>query len=212
MSESPKPTTDWERIEADYRAGILSLREIANQHGITEGAIRKRAKRDQWTRNLAAKIQAKAEELVRKEAVRVPSTQLTPATEKQVVEANAQAVYEVRIAHRTDIRRAKTLSIALLAELEAQTVNPELMARLGELMFKPDEKGVDKLADAYAKAISLPGRITSMKALAETLKNLVLMERESWGLDKTPEGPQDNPLAQILALVQQSGSPIKLKP
>lgn len=53
-----KKTPDWERIEADYRAGVLSLREIAAANGITEGAIRKRAKRDGWTRDLGAKIRA----------------------------------------------------------------------------------------------------------------------------------------------------------
>lgn len=45
---------DWERIEGDYRAGILSLREIAEAGGCTEGAIRKRAKRDGWDRGNVA--------------------------------------------------------------------------------------------------------------------------------------------------------------
>ncbi|MEP8692966.1 hypothetical protein [Enterobacter roggenkampii] len=33
---------DWEAIETAYRAGVMSLREIASQHGISEGAIRNR--------------------------------------------------------------------------------------------------------------------------------------------------------------------------
>jgi len=41
---------DWEAIETAYRAGALSLREIGAQYGVTEGAIRKRAKRDGWVR------------------------------------------------------------------------------------------------------------------------------------------------------------------
>lgn len=45
-----KTHADWEAIERDYRAGVLSLREIAIPNGITEGAIRKRAKRDGWER------------------------------------------------------------------------------------------------------------------------------------------------------------------
>jgi len=31
---------DWEAIESAYRAGVMSLREIASQHGISEGANR----------------------------------------------------------------------------------------------------------------------------------------------------------------------------
>ena len=41
---------DWTRIEALYRGGDLSVREIAARQGISEGAIRKRAKRDAWHR------------------------------------------------------------------------------------------------------------------------------------------------------------------
>ena len=47
---------DWEKIEGDYRAGVKTLREIAEERGITHGAINKRAKRDGWTRDLTAKI------------------------------------------------------------------------------------------------------------------------------------------------------------
>ncbi|MNK86991.1 hypothetical protein D3C87_1069170 [compost metagenome] len=61
--ESKKSGADWPVIEADYRAGIKSLRQIASQQGVSEGAIRKRAKKEDWQRDLAAKIQAKAEAL-----------------------------------------------------------------------------------------------------------------------------------------------------
>ena len=52
---APKSGADWERIELDYRAGVKSLREIASEHGITEGAIRKRARRDGWERDLSVR-------------------------------------------------------------------------------------------------------------------------------------------------------------
>ena len=59
MAQEKKTAPDWERIEADYRAGLLSVREIAASQGITHGAINKRAKRDGWERDLSAKIKAK---------------------------------------------------------------------------------------------------------------------------------------------------------
>ncbi|VXD05841.1 conserved hypothetical protein [Enterobacterales bacterium 8AC] len=42
---------DWEAIESAYRAGVLSLREIGTEYGVTEGAIRKRAKKYGWVRS-----------------------------------------------------------------------------------------------------------------------------------------------------------------
>ncbi|EAA7904524.1 hypothetical protein A6833_26590 [Salmonella enterica] len=41
---------DWEAIETAYRAGIMSLRDIGALHGVTEGAIRKKAKKLEWVR------------------------------------------------------------------------------------------------------------------------------------------------------------------
>ena len=46
---------DWERIELDYRAGIKTLRQIAEEHGITHGAVNKRAARDGWQRDLSVR-------------------------------------------------------------------------------------------------------------------------------------------------------------
>ena len=37
---------DWEGIETAYRAGVMSLREIASQHSISHVSINKRAKKE----------------------------------------------------------------------------------------------------------------------------------------------------------------------
>lgn len=178
-----KSAPDWERIEADYRAGILSLREIASPFKVTEGAIRKRAKRDGWERDLEAKIQAKADALVRKAEVRTAVRTDRALTDRQIIEANAERIAQVRGEHRSDINRTRTLALNLMRELELETGDPELFERLGELLESPDEKGQDKLNEAYRKAISLPSRIGSMKSLAETMRIAVAMEREAYGLD-----------------------------
>lgn len=44
-------SVDWIAIEGAYRANKDSLREIAGQYGISEGAIRKRAKKSGWLRD-----------------------------------------------------------------------------------------------------------------------------------------------------------------
>lgn len=197
MTERKAP--DWERIEADYRAGVLSLREIATKNGnVTEGAIRKRAKRDSWSRDLAAKIQARADELVRKEAVRAEVRSSQAATDRDVIEANAARIAQVRGEHRADISRARALALKLMAELEQETDNGDLFARLGELLRADNEAGVDKLNDIYHKVISLPGRVDTMKKLAETLKHLVGLEREAYGLATADGTEPKNPLVSLL--------------
>ena len=114
-----KVAPDWERIEFDYRAGVRSLREIAGEHGISHVAINKRAKKDGWSRDLSAKIQAKADELVTKELVTTPVTTENRISEREVVDANAQAIVQVRMTHRKDIARSRNIVMAMMAELEA---------------------------------------------------------------------------------------------
>ena len=181
---------DWEAIERAYRAGLLSIREIASTQGITHGAINKRAKRDGWERNLKAKIQAKAEAEVSKRAVSTEVSKERQATERQVVEANAEAIVHVRLSHRQDIKRGRSIVMRLLDELELQTgpENAALLEELGVLLRKEDDKGVDKLIDLYQRVISLPGRAKTMKDLGETLRVLIGLERQAFGLDDAPEG------------------------
>jgi hypothetical protein len=205
MTETPEPrsTPDWERIESDYRAGVLSTREIGARHGISHTAINKRAKRDGWARDLAAKIKAKADALVSKEAVSKEVSTATAETERIVVEANAQAIATVRIGHRKDISKARTLVVALLTELETLTGEPLIIEKLEQLLDQVTEGDSEDVAKVIAsaretlrKATSLPSRASTMKALADSLKTLVTLEREAWGLESDstpdPETPSDS--------------------
>lgn len=190
VSEGEKAAPDWERIEVDYRAGVLSLREIASANGITHGAINKRAKRDGWCRDLAAKIKAKADELVSRQAVSTAVSTAKAVSERQIIEANAERIAQVRGEHRGDIQRVRSLALNLLGELEGQSASLEDLATLGELLRNPDEDGNDRRNDLYLKIISTPSRIDSAKKVAETLKHAITMEREAYGLDdKKPIEP-----------------------
>ena len=172
---------DWERVEAQYRAGIMSLREIAKAHDdvVTEAAIRKRAKRDGWERDLEAKVRARTDALVRKEQVRTEVRTESP-TEKQQIEVDAQVRARMEMSHRTDVPRARKLVMSLLAELESQTAEPELFAELGAAMKGGDDSF---LSAAFDKVVSLSGRVTNVKGLAYALKTLIALERQAFRMD-----------------------------
>jgi len=188
-----KIAPDWERIEAEYRAGIMSLRQMAQEFGTAESTIRKYAKKNEWVRDLNPKIHAKADDIVRKEAVRSDVRTVSPATEKETIEANANLVASVRITHRKDIEKARTMTMALFDELEHMigTDQAELLAQLGKLMYKPNEKGVDRLNDLYMKIIQMPNRVSSLKQLTDSLKTIVGLEREAFNLNKEETKVED---------------------
>ncbi|WNY87240.1 hypothetical protein [Leclercia adecarboxylata] len=179
---------DWEAIESAYRAGVMSLREIASQHGISEGAIRKRAKRDEWSRDLNAKVKELADDLVRKAEVRKQVRSETALSERVLIEATAEVIATVRMEHRGDICRARTLANVLLDELEAECADVESLRTLGQMMLDSDENGRDRLNELYHAIISMPERVKSMKALSETLKDLISLERQAYSMD---EGEKD---------------------
>lgn len=204
-----KKAPDWERIECEYRAGVLSIRQIALEFGVSDGAIRKRAKKEEWERDLNGKIEAKADAIVRKEAVRtqVLASESYKATEKETIEANANLVASVRITHRKDIEKARTMTMALFDELEHMigTDQAELLAQLGELMYKPNEKGIDKLNDLYMKIIQMPNRVSSLKQLTDSLKTVVGLEREAFNLNKE-EAKVEDAFTTMLHRISQGNS------
>lgn len=188
-----KKVIDWEKIELEYRAGVKSLREIASEQGVSDTAIRKRAKRDDWVRDLSAKIKAKADDLVRKEQVRAEVRTANHISEKETIEANANLTAGVRLSQRKDIQRSRSIAMKLFDELEHQVgvENAENLEMLGELLRSEDDKGRDALNDIYHKIISLPGRVKSMKDLSDTLKTLIALERQAFGLDDENNKPVD---------------------
>lgn len=189
---APDPVSkpDWKQIEVDYRAGVKTLRQIAEEHGITHGAVTKRAKRDEWTRDLGAKIQAKADALVSKAAVSSEVAKAKSVTEKAVIDANATVQYRIRIEHRADIARSRQLFQSLMGELETIGISSDQIERLFDEVHK--DPGTDgtaaeranytRLVKALNDVLSIPGRVDSGKKIVEMLEKLVRMEREAFGI------------------------------
>ncbi len=195
----PTKLVDWESVQRDYRAGLLSLRELATAHGINHVSIKKRADKEGWIRDLAEKIQAKASEIVN-----TANTRLTNKanTEDEIVLIKGTEVANVRIGHRKTIARGHALCQSLLAELEDQTFDTVILAQLGELMRSPDDNGMDKLNDIYKKVISTPGRVDTAKKLVETMRSVITMEREAYSIGPTP-ADDDTPATGFAALLRE---------
>lgn len=111
-----KEDIDWLAVENDYRPNILSLRAIGEKYGCTEGAVRKKAKKEGWVRDLSEKIKATADDLVRRELVR-DSAQ----NETDVVYKNAITSAYIQITERNDIAKLRDIAMNLVDELESQS-------------------------------------------------------------------------------------------
>jgi len=206
--KAKKPKPDWERIELDYRAGVKSLREIAANAGVSHVTISKRAKKYGWTKDLSKKIQSKADELVNRGEVNERVNTVSEISEQETIDANAQAVADVKRTHRQDIQRARKATMGLLEELEhmigVETV--QLLEQLGMMMRQENDKGHDRLNDLYHKIISLPGRSKTMKELSDSLTKLVGLERQAFGMDDKDTRPADSLTTLLNSIAQNSNS------
>ena len=109
---------DWEAIERAYRAGSLSVRAIADQNNLTDGAIRKRAKKEGWARDLTEKVQqATKDKLVRAE-VRADGTQDAVRTDDDIIEEASDAAASVVLSHRTGLAKWRTIADKLCTALD----------------------------------------------------------------------------------------------
>lgn len=94
---------DWEAIHSLYRAGLLSVRAIAEQYGISDTAIRKQAKKLGWARDLTDQVRAAAKAKVVRTEVRTNGSQSEPRTDEQIIEEASDQAAAVILAHRSGL-------------------------------------------------------------------------------------------------------------
>jgi hypothetical protein len=170
-----RKAVDWEAVEREYRAGIRSLKDIGAEFGVSDAGILKRAKKDEWQRDLTERIRAKAEAKVSAALVSEKVSAESNANERIVVEASAQVLADALLGQRRDVSRSRSIVQRLFDELEAQGDGLEELAMLGEALESGDE---EKLAQIARKVIAFPSRVDSAKKLAESLRTLVELERK----------------------------------
>lgn len=203
-----KKQIDWEQIERDYRADVLSIAQISRESGAPSSTIRARAKRLGWSRNLTARIKSKADEIVNQDAIKNAVANIQ-ASEEQTIEENARLTAGVRLAHRKDINRARLATVTLLDDLEAM-IGQDGRESLAELLKALVDEGLIEERDstaiaAYKKATGLSQQIANMQKLADTMTKFVALERQAWNLDNLDDSSHD-PLKTLLDSIASSNN------
>ena len=174
MADRRCANVDWEKIQSEYRAGQLSVREIASNAGLTEGAVRKRAKRENWTRDLTEKVRT----AVRAELVR-NGTQDQRADEELIREKAVTGAQIVR-EHRSDISRLRRIAAVLGARLEALVEGEE----------------TNGLAIGDKESVS-----DMLEKLSRVSTRVVQLERQAFNLDDEPAGDGVHQVTRIERVV-----------
>jgi hypothetical protein len=207
-----KPATDYDRIEPDWRAGVKSPAQIAAEYrdatgvAITRQAIVKHFKARGIPRDLAAKIRSAADAKVAASAVArgVAGATRGGASDTEIVDANAEQMLVVRLAHRRDIAKHRGLAQSMMDELEQQTGNMGMFEAIKDALAEgASQEAKAILRDAWQRAMSLGGRVRIMGDLATTLRTLIALEREAFGLaGTTPTAGYEETLAEVVEHVK----------
>ncbi|MCK5540210.1 MAG: hypothetical protein KAI69_04715 [Deltaproteobacteria bacterium] len=167
---------DWAGIRKEHRAGQLSLRECARQFGISEGAIRKHAKKHEWgNRLLAKKVRDAVREKLVRNQVRIPSAK--QQTDEEIVDEVAERGFKVVTLHRADIDRLREMEQTLLAEL-GNIKNPPTKLHICQFQGEVTQTVV---------RIPVTERAAALNNLANVQHKRIALERIAWSLDEINE-------------------------
>lgn len=182
----PRKIIDWEAIKREYKAGQLSVREIASQFDCSHTGIQKKAKKNGWKRNLIKDVK---KEVARKTVARVANLNDT-ATDDEIIEAAAERGAEVESVHRKDIQQSQSLVRLLQGQLiEAATNRDEIEDSIyDETKGKDGSPTQTKKRNRMLRAVSLPAHATVLRDLSVAQKNLIYLERQAWNLNESADG------------------------
>jgi hypothetical protein len=187
--------TDWEAVERDYRAGVLSIREIARQHDTKEGTIRSRAKARGWERDLTAQVRARAAEKLSRDHAGVHAD-ARRVSDEEAIEHGANLIDGIVRLHRNDIRSGREVAEMMLAELRSECAHKDLLAELAE-GHVADTGADQQTANVIRRAVSLPGRASTLRDLAQSMQRLIALERQAFNVDDDDEGKKGGLLNNV---------------
>jgi hypothetical protein len=151
----PNKDVDWVAVEGVYRAGSESVRAIAERHGVTEAAIRQRAKKYGWTRDAAG---------TKREIVRAHFAGVTSQITSQEI------VRSIEDAARQDIEdNERGVRIARLALMSLE--------RAVETVVEPKE--IKVIIEATSSAIDTIRRIRGLEDPVPSVNDATSDEKTS---------------------------------
>lgn len=179
---------DWEAIEPHFRAGILSYAQMATRFGVSGAGILKHFRALNITRDLKARIQAKAQEVVNASVV---NATVNAATETETISANANLLANITLGQRYWSDKTRDLIGRLIDELNTTMDAPEVFGQVHALLAAGEDPDAAQL-NALAKLVSsLPDRERTARGLVESMGRAILLQRRVYGMDSDQKSADD---------------------
>ncbi|WP_409300461.1 hypothetical protein [Pseudomonas sp. KCJK8993] len=186
---------DWEAIERAYRAGALSIRTIAERQGVSDTAIRKKAKTLGWARDLSEQVRKEVRsKLVRGEVRNDQGA--NRERDAEIIEEAAEEGAQVVRSHRRDIRKATNIANLLMDDLLTTIKRREEIEDAIAEETADDESGFRR--SSMLAAVALPSNAKTLFQLSSAMKNLQVLERQAFGLDEKEKTDEADELSKLM--------------
>lgn len=163
---------DWAGINKEYRAGQLSNVEIGKRFGVSEGGIRRRAKKEGWNKDLSDAVRKMVREKLVRTEVRRDNAKKVP--DEEIIDEASDRWLEVATLHRADIKRLRTMEQDILRELGDKETPP---TKLHVCQYQGD------VIETPVK-IPVTERAAALNNLANVQHKRIALERTAWNLDE----------------------------
>ena len=199
---SEKGRPDWEAIESHYRTGVLSIREIARQHGTSDTAVRKKARAEVWLRDLTGRVGEQVRGALVRSPVRSPHARVSAVrTEREIVEAAAAIVVAVVREHRRQIASGQGIVQALLDQLMQAVGSRAALEAAVDALSEDERQGQSRAA--LKQALSLASHAATLRDLSGAMKNLIGLERQAFNLDAQTVPEAQAPVLELVGVKYQ---------
>jgi uncharacterized protein YjcR len=184
---------DWEAVEKDYRAGVISIAAIAEKHGVSQSQVKVKAKAGEWTRDLSAAIKARTKAKVATidvaalvEQSAAESAGKSARLIQEAIEQASDVAAGVIVRHRADIR---------LQQERAQRLEglfDDMIAKTPTSVQIDPEHPIEALNVGDVFKLS-----QTFKAIVETRSKLMDKEREAFGITEGRTPGEDDDVDRI---------------
>lgn len=175
---------DWAKVEAEYRTGRWTVREIAKRNEITHPPIIQRAKKYGWVQDISQKVEhARKEKLAQQAMVETNLADTVDAVATQQADIVSQ--------HKTAASKARAVVDKLLAEVDFTTEHRDLFR---DALAASGFEGFDKLSiqQALTKVLGLGGRSMALQRVINSLATVVEIERKAYGIEDAPPPAEES--------------------
>lgn len=176
----PRKLIDWDLIQRLFIANQLTIRQIAKECGVSDAAIRKRAKANGWVRDLSGPIKARTQaKIAMAEVAAIASL----AAQEKVAARSAELTAEA-IEHASDI--AAGIVVRHRSDLKKHVERSNVIGERLDTMIQ-EASGLKDMAI-----------ITQcFKSLVEAQSRIIALEREAFGLDDKDVSDESDEFAHL---------------